>query len=183
VTVRANDLSERVKAWVSQVRTQGFQALWDRMVETEREELAVFGRELDAALELEIEHRWQAAADRYRGIAERFPAYSDIAVARATHVIDEKINRAIRYYNQGIQTVEARQYQKALQYFDLALNVDHNMERALYNLGMTHKLIYISNPAQNTGNKISAIDTFRKLLARNPRHVKAAAQIEQLSKL
>ncbi len=177
------NISEHVKTWTGQIRTQGCDALWHRLSDEEREEFEIFGRKMDEALSMELDHHWQNAADRYKFIAEEFPAFSDIAIARASHIITEKINRAIRYYNQGVRSVETRQYNKALQYFDLALNVDRNMENAMYNLGMTHKIVYISEPGKNPLAKISAIDTFKSLLKKNPRHAKAAAQIEQLKGL
>jgi len=176
-------VSTELKAWVTQIRTQGFEALWDRLIDSEREEFTRFAKEFDQCFDLEIAHHWQDAADRYATIGEVYPAWSDVAVARASHVVTEKLNRAIRYYNQGIRSVELRQYEKALQFFDLALNIDQNMHIARYNLGMTHKIIYISDPAKNKLNKLSAIETFKKMLGQNPRHAKAAAQIEQLQRL
>lgn len=177
------NISSELKAWVGQVRTQGFDALWDRLIDSEREEFARFAAEFDQCFELEAAHHWQDAADKYATLSEIYPAWSDVAVGRASHIVSEKLNRAIRYYNQGIRSVELRQYTKALQFFDLALNIDQNMHIARYNLGMTHKIIYISDPAKNRLNKLSAVETFKKLIEINPRHAKAAAQIEQLDRL
>lgn len=177
------NVSEQIKSWTGQVRTQGFDALWQRLADEEREEFELFAREMDEAFAMETDHHWQNAADKYTFIADRYPAFSDIAIQRGALIVTDKINRAIRYYNQGVRAVETRQYNKALQFFDLALNVDRNMENAMYNLGMTHKIIYISEPAKNPLSKISAIDTFKGILNRNPRHAKAAAQIEQLKRL
>lgn len=177
------NISERVKSWSGQIRTQGFDALWNYLSPEEREEFELFARELDQAFELEASHCWQDAADRFQTVAEKFPAWSDIAVGRASWIVSDKLNRAIRYYNQGVQCVEQKQYNKALQYFDLAINVDQNMQIAHYNLGMTHKIIYVSDPAAGRLNKISAVETFKKLLKINPNHAKAAAQLEQLKKL
>lgn len=177
------NISESVKAWTGQVRTQGFDALWSRMDEREREEFGIFCSAMDKAFAMEAEHHWQDAADVYTSIGEKHPEWSDIAVARASYIVSEKLNRAIRYYNHGVRCVEQRQYGKALQYFDLALNIDQNMQIARYNLGMTHKIMYISDPAANKLSKISALDSFKALLSINPHHAKAAAQVEQLSKL
>lgn len=179
----SGSISDRVRLWTGQIRTQGFDALWSRLVDAERDEFVLFARDFEAGFEEEIEQRWQSAVDRYRRLAERFPAWSDIAMGRANQVIADKINRAIRYYNQGVQAVEAKAYLKALQYFDLALSVDQHMERALYNLGMTHKYLYVSDPVANKLHRLTAIETFKRLLKQHPHNLKAAAQIEQLERL
>ncbi len=175
--------SERVRAWTDQIRTQGMEALWQRMTDAEREDFTAFARAFDEGFELELQHRWQEAADLYKTLSERHPAYSDISISRASFIVSDKINRAIRYYNQGVQAVEAKLLTKALQLFDLALNVDRNMEKALYNLGMTHKMLYVTDPVSGKHHRITALDTFKRLLDRNPAHARAAAQVEQLKRL
>ncbi|RMH54306.1 MAG: hypothetical protein D6679_13950 [Candidatus Hydrogenedentota bacterium] len=179
----AGAISVRVQAWTDQVRAQGFEALWHRLSDEEREEFVRFASRFDEILALEAEKRWQAAVDAYQGLAESFPPYSDVAIERAGYLVNEKINRAIRYYNNGVRALEAKMYNKAMQYFDLALGIDPYMERALYNLGMAHKLNYLANPEANHLSKVSAIEAFKKLLKINPGHLRAAAQVEQMSRL
>ncbi len=181
--VHESSIPDRVRAWVSQVRTAGFDALWQRMNDEERGEMAQFAAAFDRGFQLEVEGRWQAAADRYQSAGESFPAYADIAFQRAAQVVSDKINRAIRYYNQGVQALEAKMYNKAMQYFELALNVDPSMEKALYNLGMTYRMLYIGDPVGHRLDRASAIEVFKRLLRLNPDHARAAAQIDQLSKL
>lgn len=179
----AIEIPERFRAWVSQVRTAGFETLWQRLGDEERIDLARFATAFDGGFQKELEGRWQEAADAYQDAAERFPAWSDIAVARAGQVVADKINRAIRYYNQGVQALEAKMYPKAMQYFELALSVDPLMEKALYNLGMTHRMLFIADPVGNRIEKASAVEVFKRLLRLNPQHTRAAAQIDQLNKL
>lgn len=181
--VHESSIPDRVKAWIGQVRTQGFDALWHRLGEDERVELVRFASEFDRGFQLEMESRWQAAADRYQTVGEVYPAYGDIAFQRAAEIVSEKINHAIRYYNQGVQALEAKMYTRALQFFDLALNIDPHMERALYNLGMAHRMMYIVDPMGHKMEKVLAQDAFRKLLKVNPDHHRAAAQIDQLERL
>lgn len=176
-------IPERVRAWISQVRTAGFSTLWQRMGDAERQEMIRFASAFDRGFQLEVEGRWQDAADCYRTVGEQYPAWADIAFQRAGQVVNDKINRAIRYYNQGVQAMEARMYAKAMQYFELALNVDPFMEKALYNLGMSHRMLYIADPVGQRLERAAAIEVFRRLLKMNPDHARAAAQIDQLSKL
>lgn len=176
-------LSSVVRSATEQIRTNGVDALWLRMTDQEREEFCVFAQEFDLVYKLEVDQRWIEAVDGYKSLAEKYPALSDIAVGRAAHLVAEKINRAIRYYNSGVQALEGKMYNKAMQYFDLALNVDPFMERALYNLGMAHKFNYVADPKLNRMSRHSCIETFKKLLKMNPGHVKAQAQVEQMQKL
>src|SRR5688572_13889320 len=91
--------SPRVRTWTNQIRTQGFEALWGRLSDDERKEFEAFASEFDLIQNRETAGKWQSAVDAYKGLAQKFPPYADIAVSRASFVVAEKINRAIRYYN------------------------------------------------------------------------------------
>ena len=176
-------LSDRVKLWIDQIRTQGVDTLWQRLSDVEREELQAFGMQFENGFKLEEEQRWQEVANHYKFLAEKFPAYSDVAISRASFIISEKINKAIRLYNQGVQAYESKMYTKAVRFFEMALATDKNMEKALYNLAMANKMIYISDPKKFRENKLLAIDKFKKLLELNSSNAIAKAQIDYLSKL
>lgn len=153
------------------------------MPDEEREEYLLFAKELDTGYETEKKQRWSSAIDYYKSVAAQYPAFSDIAIERAAMLVNEKVNRAVKYYNNGVRALQNKQYHKALQYFDLTLSVDPYMEKAQYNLALAHKFLYIAEPVSNKHNRVAAIDAFEKVLDLNSGNFKAEAQIEQLKRL
>lgn len=181
--VDRNAVSTAVRSWTDYVRTRGFDTLWQRMTDADRDEFVSFARDFDGVLLLEDGKRWQHAVDIYKTLADKWPAFADIAIQRAAFLVDEKINRAIRYYNTGVRAMEMKKYDKALECFSLALHIDPFMENAIYNAGMAHKTKYVIAPQKNRSAKVLALDCFRRVLDLNPAHRKARAQLEQLERL
>lgn len=172
-----------IRAWTDRVRTRGLDALWDTMSDNERATFRTFALNMDNIAKLEESNRWQQSTDEYRKLGENTPEFADIAVERAGWIVSEKINKAIRHYNNGVRALELRSYQKAIQSFDLAIHVNPFMERAHYNLGMTHKMMYLGDAESYPDSRLAAIEVFKRIGEQFPGHTKSAAQIQQLENI
>lgn len=171
------------QSWASEVRTQGFDALWSRLGDGERETLNSFAAHFNEVYAMELDLRWQDAVNAYKGLADDVPEFGDIAIARAGFIVRDKINRAIGYYNNGVQSLQAKNFARAAQCFEMALNVHPSMIQALYNLGIAHRSVYVTDPSRAKDNRHHALDAFKKLLRLQPENDKVKAQIEYLRRL
>ena len=168
---------------VKSVRSQGVESLWQNLGAEGRTEFLEFFDLLKRGWDEEKRKEWKSARAAYQDAARKFPPFSDIAVLREEITIEEGVNRSLEYYNRGVRAFKMKQYGVAIDHFLLAVDVDPKMTNALYNLALSYKLRYLSDPTAFREGLYLSEEAFGKVLDLDPDHKKTLAQLESIETL